>query len=221
MRKVQSIDKSTLTDTMYNQNKFNLEELYQDYPNLKTIISSSGKEKRMTSSCISYGCFTTERVSDDDIKVIGVENNKRIHKFINKKYVDCQHENLDKYKVILPANNGSGALGEVIPTPLIGEPLIGFTQTFISIGAFDSLSESENAMKYIKSKFSRVMLGILKITQNGKRDTWKYVPLQDFTDNSDIDWNVSIADIDKQLYKKYGLTREEIDFVETHVKEMA
>ena len=47
-----------------------------------------------------------------------------------------------------------------------------------------------------------------------------YVPLQDFTTNSDINWNTSIANIDKQLYKKYGLSPEEIDFIETHVKEM-
>jgi type II restriction enzyme len=50
--------------------------------------------------------------------------------------------------------------------------------------------------------------------------SFKYVPLQDFTSNSDINWNVSIKDIDKQLYKKYGLTQEEINFIETHVKEM-
>ena len=64
------------------------------------------------------------------------------------------------------------------------------------------------------------MLGVLKVTQNGKKDVWKYVPLQDFTPNSDIDWSVSIPEIDKQLYKKYGLTGEEIDFIESHVKEM-
>jgi hypothetical protein len=51
-------------------------------------------------------------------------------------------------------------------------------------------------------------------------DVWKYVPLQDFTPHSDIDWSQSIHDIDQQLYKKYGLTPEEIDFIETHVKEM-
>lgn len=49
---------------------------------------------------------------------------------------------------------------------------------------------------------------------------WKYVPRQDFTDKSDIDWSVSIANIDKQLYKKYGLSEEEIAFIETNVKEM-
>ena len=47
------------------------------------------------------------------------------------------------------------------------------------------------------------------------------IPLQDFTDSSDIDWSVPIANIDKQLYKKYNLSDEEINFIETKVKEMA
>ena len=76
-------------------------------------------------------------------------------------------------------------------------------------------------LKYIKSKFCRVMLGILKITQHNPGPKWKYVPLQDFTQESDIDWSKSIPEIDQQLYKKYGLDEKEIQFIESHVKEMA
>ena len=64
------------------------------------------------------------------------------------------------------------------------------------------------------------MLGIKKATQHNPKSTWTYVPLQDFTRNSDIDWNASIADIDKQLYKKYNLSKEEIAFIESKVKAM-
>lgn len=64
-------------------------------------------------------------------------------------------------------------------------------------------------------------MGILKVTQDMNADKWKYVPLQDFTPNSDINWSASIRDIDQQLYKKYGLSQQEIDFIESHVKEMA
>ena len=137
---------------------------------------------------------------------------------------------MKKWKVILPKSNGSGALGEVLSTPLIGQPLIGqpligqpligHTQSFISIGAFETENEADALLKYVKSKFARAMLGILKVTQDNKKAVWKYVSLQDFTDKSDINWNTSIANIDKQLYKKYGLSQEEIDFIETHVKEM-
>ena len=64
------------------------------------------------------------------------------------------------------------------------------------------------------------MVKILKIDQHNEKDTWKKVPLQDFTENSDIDWSQSIPEIDKQLYEKYGLSEEEIAFIETNVKEM-
>lgn len=64
------------------------------------------------------------------------------------------------------------------------------------------------------------MLGILKVTQDNPPDKWKYVPLQDFTVNSDIDWTQSVAEIDRQLYAKYGLDDKEIAFIESHVKEM-
>ena len=77
-----------------------------------------------------------------------------------------------------------------------------------------------NAMKYIKTKFVRALLGVLKVTQDNNADKWKYVPLQDFTTSSDIDWSQSIKDIDQQLYRKYGLSDDEIEFIETHVKEM-
>ena len=77
--------------------------------------------------------------------------------------------NYRKYKVLLPASNGSGTIGEVLSTPLIGVPLTGHTETFISIGSFDNKNEAEFALKYLKTKFScSTMLGTLKITQSNK-----------------------------------------------------
>ena len=64
------------------------------------------------------------------------------------------------------------------------------------------------------------MLGILKVTQDNKKESWRKVPLQDFTPNSDIDWSKSIEDIDQQLYKKYNLSQDEIDFIESKVRTM-
>ena len=64
------------------------------------------------------------------------------------------------------------------------------------------------------------MLGVLKITQHNPKEKWIYVPLQDFTPDSDIDWTKSIPEIDQQLYRKYNLTKEEIDFIETKVQAM-
>ena len=151
---------------------------------------------------------------------MGLIKNKRVWRFINRDYVDFSSENFNKYKVLVPRSNGSGSLGETLSTPLIGSPLIGYTQTFIGIGAFSTVEEAEAALKYVKSKFARTMLGILKVTQDNNRATWDEVPLQDFTPNSDIDWTKSIPEIDQQLYKKYNLSEEEINFIETKVQAM-
>lgn len=75
-------------------------------------------------------------------------------------------------------------------------------------------------MKYLKTKFLRTMLGILKKTQHNPSDVWEYIPIQDFTENSDIDWNKSIAEIDRRLYEKYGLSNDEIAFIEDKVLPM-
>lgn len=115
---------------------------------------------------------------------------------------------------------GTGKFGEPIATPIIGEPNDGTTETYMSIGSFNNRADAENTIKYLKTKFTRAMYGILKRTQANTPGKWKYVPLQDFTANSDIDWSQSVADIDKQLYQKYGLDDKEIAFIETHVKEM-
>ena len=65
------------------------------------------------------------------------------------------------------------------------------------------------------------MLGILKITQDNNKDVWEYVPVQDFTSSSDIDWSTSISAIDQQLYAKYKLSAEEIEFIERMIKPMS
>ncbi len=156
---------------------------------------------------------------EEYVKYLGLIDNKRVYRYGVRRYLDAP-TSFSKYKVFIPKANGSGALGEVLSTPLIGEPLIGATESFLSIGSFETKTEAENCLKYIKSKFARVMLGVLKITQDNTAEKWKYVPLQDFTADSDIDWSQSVSDIDRQLYEKYGLGEEEISFIESHVKEM-
>ena len=126
--------------------------------------------------------------------------------------------------IVSVSNGGAGNLGNQ-PVRIIGDPLIekpgeGYTRTFISIGAFDKEAEAENCSKYLLTKFARLMVGISKTTQMINRDVWRYVPLQDFTPSSDIDWSKSIAEIDEQLFDKYGLDERERDFIRTKVKEM-
>ena len=165
--------------------------------------------------------FHEEKPNDNEeyIKILGREKNERVYKFIKREYINPV-VNLDKYKIFIPKANGIGAFGEVISSPVIQEPGVGHTETFLSIGIFDTIQEAVNADKYIKCKFTRALLGVLKTTQDITPDKWDNVPLQDFTEQSDIDWSVSIPNIDKQLYKKYGLSDEEILFIEDNVKEM-
>lgn len=156
---------------------------------------------------------------NDYIKIIGRENNKRCWKYIRSDYVNAP-DNIESFKVLIPQATGRGEFGEALPEMVIGEPHTGNTETFISIGKFDHIYEAENLRKYIKTKLVRALLGILKVTQIGNRPVWKMIPLQDFTANSDIDWSKTVHEIDLQLYKKYDLSEEEINFIETHVKEM-
>ena len=193
--------------------------IYTDFPNLMKRVS----DRRVASNAFEKlpELFFDVKPEDGNeyIKIYGRFNNERVYKWFRKDYVTCP-SNFEKYKIILPKANGSGAIGEVLSTPVIGYPVIGYTETFISVGEFNSLEEAEACLKYIKSKFLRTMLGVLKITQDNTKAVWHYIPLQDFTVNSDIDWTQSVADIDLQLYKKYDLSPEEIAFIETHVREM-
>lgn len=223
LEKVDRVNESPEFGTlMYVQTKFDLEELYSDYPEYEKTLGSEGRERRLTSSIFEVlpKIFHEIQPSSEYVGIYGRINGKRIYRYILSRYVE-HGGNLNKYKVFVPAANGSGAIGEVLSTPLIGEPLIGHTQTFISIGAFETESEASAMLKYLKGRFSRTMLGVLKTTQNNKtKDVWSKVPLQDFTNKSDIDWSRSIAEIDQQLYVKYGLSEKEIDFIETNVKAM-
>ena len=67
----------------------------------------------------------------------------------------------------------------------------------------------------------RFMHSLAKASQDATAKTYKFVPLQDFTTNSDIDWTKSIPEIDQQLYKKYQLSAEEVAFIESMIKPMA
>ena len=124
------------------------------------------------------------------------------------------------YKVFIPGVNGTGKMGECLSELEVGVPETAYTQTFMSFGAFANEQEARNCLKYIKTKFARLLLGTLKVTQNNSKDTWANIPLQDFTDKSDIDWLKPVAEIDKQLYAKYNLDESEITFIESMIKPM-
>jgi hypothetical protein len=165
----------------------------------QTIDSKYPNEKRIRSNW--FAKFPETFVENPDknhtIKILGLIKNKRVFRYLDKKLVN--DPSLEKWKVFLPESNGSGAIGEVLSTPLVGEPLVGCTHTFMQIGSFGpdkpysewtceendaAKQQAENLMKYIKTKFCRTLLGTLKITQRNPKDVWTNVPLLSF-DNRD------------------------------------
>lgn len=220
MKKVNVVPEQSLAEIVTNRGAYRYSDLiYKDYPDAMKRVS----DRRLASNAFIklQELFYNDIPNDGNeyIKILGRFDNERLYKWFRRDYIN-RPINLDRYKIVLPKANGSGAIGEVLSTPLIGEPLIGYTETFIAIGAFITEFEAKACLKYIKGKFSRAMLGILKITQDNTKETWRKVPIQDFTPNSDIDWSQCIENIDQQLYKKYNLSQDEIDFIESKVRAM-
>lgn len=201
------------------------ERMHTENPAVEALLPSSERYKLVTSA-FALPVFHTERPDDgrEYARMYGLANTKRAYRWIRRDYIEGP-ESLDKFKVAVPASrNAGGMLGDkpalVTGHALLLEPGTGVTQTFITIGSFDTRAEGEACLKYIQSRFARVMLGILKVTQHNPRSTWKHVPNQDFTTASDIDWSKSLPEIDAQLYATYGLDAAEIAFIEAHVKSM-
>lgn len=220
--KVQDRNETPISTVMYGTSSYRFTDaMHADYPQVEGMLSAGHKydlASNTTSNLLDI-VFTKSK-DDGKVGIWGRLDNERQLFYIKKEYVTGP-DNFDKYKVIIPGANGCGALGETISTPMIGTPMIGYTQTFISIGCFDTENEAKACLKYVKTKFARVLLGILKITQSNKSNVWRFVPQQDFTPSSDIDWSLPVPQIDEQLYAKYGLSDDEIDFIESHVKAMA
>lgn len=143
--------------------------------------------------------------------------------FVEKNIIKTNKTLIDKYKVFAPyANNIGTELNDDNLNAFIGEPGTICTETYIVIGANLELNNSsaKNIVLYLSSKFARFLHSLAKTSQHGTSKTYKFVPIQDFSINSDIDWSKSIPEIDRQLYAKYNLIEEEISFIEKMIKPM-
>ena len=159
---------------------------------------------------------------EDGWSIYGLgENKRRVKKYMPIDYPLPQKTNsFMKFKVFIAKAYGCGAIGEVPSTPVLSTPGEACTETFLEIGPFDSEVEAANMIKYIKTKFFRTLVGIQKQTQNTTKKSYRFVPIQDFTSNSDINWNDEISGLDSQLFKKYGFNEEEIEFIQKNIQEM-
>ena len=199
------------------------EAAFNEHPEISKV-QGKGTAAKITSNAFEHlpQVFMEHEPArtENFIRILGRIKNQRTYKWIDKRYILPTDGYCESYNVLVPEANGTGAIGEVLSTPVIGTPVIGHTDTFLSIGKFSDARQADRCLKYVKSKFARCMLGTLKATQHNPRETWANVPMQDFTSVSDINWDVPVSEIDKQLYAKYQLSDEEILFIEQNIKPM-
>lgn len=147
------------------------------------------------------------------------EGTKRIKGYIQEETVTKNAQDIYKYKVFIPGAGGSGVDSKVLGNPIIVKPGSVCSQTYL-YAAFNSEYEAVSFAKYIQTRFLRFLVSAIKITQQASNKMYRFVPIQDFSQNSDIDWSQSVAEIDQQLYEKYGLEQPERDFIESMIQPM-
>lgn len=215
------LENGTIADVVSSRGNYRTtDKFFDDFPTAKKRLGKG------TGNMIASNFFekmpeisTTTKNKRNNIAFLCRINNARTIRYISKEYIQ-DNPYLNTYNVAFPKSNGNGKFGEPLTETEILTTGEGATDTFISIGLFSTGKEAENLQRYIRTKFFRALLYIKKVTQDNPKSVFSLIPLQDFTPNSDINWSKSIHDIDLQLYKKYNFSKEEIDFIESHVKEM-
>jgi hypothetical protein len=171
----------------------------------------------------SYERGTNTPQSESDLKLIS----SRGVGYVPREKVTASFDYIDKYNVII-GKAISGHLGEtdadgrvkVLATTDIVKPNEIVTESYLCIGKCSTLKEATSIYKYVTSKFARFLLLQGLTSMNITKERFRFVPIQDFTEKSDIDWSVSVEEVDRQLYAKYGLTEEEVTFIESMIKPM-
>lgn len=147
--------------------------------------------------------------------------------YMEEKDVPQNKEIVDKWKVIMSKASAEHAgqtdtngRKRIVSRLEVLPPYTICTESYLLLDIFDNEEEAQNLKKYIRTCFTRFLLASILITQNIVRDKFKFVPIQDYKNNSDIDWSQSISDIDRQLYAKYNLSEDDIAFIEKLIKPM-
>lgn len=220
--KVESLGEESFSKIVYSRDLYQLtESFYKENPELEGRQSKGHRfDLGTTAFSLFPEVFSDEKPAGDGYAlVVGRENDTRIGKWIKKEYLKLP-DNFESYKIAFPVANGSGKFGECLSDPFVCGPYCAQNTTFLCAGNFYTLFEAQSCLKYVKTKFARCMLGIFKVTQHTTREAWRAVPLQNFTQQSDINWDLSIPELDAALYQKYNLTQDEIDFIESNVSAM-
>ena len=219
LHKVRESGASFIDGEVSSGRAYSFTQAMHDANSEASSVMSSDAQFRVSTNAfeqLSFLFYETRPTDDHEyVQVLGVIKNKRCRRWIRNDYITGP-ESFQKYKVALPAANENNKLGWMA-APEVVEPGVAVTQTFLTIGAFDTEAEAQACFSYVKTKFARAMLYVLKVTQHNPRATWRFVPAQDFTTASDIDWTKSIPEVDAQLCAKYGLDPKETAFIKDRV----
>ena len=134
------------------------------------------------------------------------------YSYTNIENIINNREWIKEYKVYITFAYGAGESypHQILNKPFVGEQNTCCTETYLHIGSFKTEKEAKNVVTYIQTKLFRFLVLLIKNTQNGTKRVYEFVPMQDFTQS----WS------DEKLYKKYGLSQEEIDFIESMIRPM-
>lgn len=164
----------------------------------------------------------SETPFDGCVKIYGVKGikggAKRTEGYISPMPISRNENTVEQYKLFFTTSYSTNAINP--PQAIIGNKNEICTETFLLIGPFSSQTEQLNCKKFFDTNFFKVLLFFGRGTMQVSKDVFRFVPLQDFTENSDIDWSKSVEEIDAQLYAKYNLSDEEIAFIESMIKPM-
>ena len=154
----------------------------------------------------------TETPTVNFYKIFGVRGikggAKRTIGYVNFNKENDKDNNLGRYKLFF--SKAYMTTSTVPPEIIIAKPNEMCTETFLQIGGFSSLVETENCLSYIKTKFFRALLFYNRHSLNISKESFSLIPIEDFAKS----WT------DEELYAKYGLTQEEIDFIESMIRPM-
>ncbi|MDB8645309.1 Eco57I restriction-modification methylase domain-containing protein [Streptococcus australis] len=204
----------TLLQNMLERNYISL-----DFEDKKLMLYGFVSERNPFGIATTMKDFGDEN-DDNDVKIYASKG--RVG-FLPRSTIKRNLELVDSYKVLTAfANNIGTDLPDDNLNTIVSEPKSACTETYLVIGGNLKLTRdtANNLSKYLKTKFVRMLIMLAKANQNGTRKTYRFVPLQSFTSDLDIDWSQSIAEINQQLYRKYELSEEEIIFIEENIKEM-
>lgn len=191
---------------------------------IESMISSDtpfGIPTNPTGSAKSHFAIYNEASPTHKTLLYMMSNGNRVIRYIDGTVIRKNADKINTPKVLIPKAYGAG---ESFPHQILGKPEIASgnsvcSQSYLFV-SLPTIQEANNFVKYIKSKFLRILVSAAKLSQDAMSKVYRFVPLQDFTTGSDIDWSKSIEEIDAQLYAKYNLSDEEIAFIESMIKPM-